>query len=97
MQRFYEWLRAIFNEKINIFVKGFCGGGILSGIFLFGGTLHDVAFPLLAYSLKLLAIGVSGMISGCATVLGNDLAKWIKTKWERATKKRAQNRKKKAA
>lgn len=97
MQRLFEWIRAIFQEKVNIFVKGFFGGSIISGIFLFGGQFHDVAFPVLAYSLKLLALTVSGIVSGCATVMGNDLAKWIKTKWERMTTKRKENRKKKAA
>ena len=81
MHRLNEWLRALFQEKVNIFVKGFFGGGIISGIFLFGGPIHAIDFPLFAYFIKVLAIGVSGVISGCATVLGNDFAKWLKKKW----------------
>ena len=97
MHRLYEWLKALWQEKINIFIKGFCGGGIVSGIFLFGSSINDAAFLVLAYILKILAVGVSGLISGCATVLGNDFAAWVKAKWKKRTIKRSQNPKKKAA
>jgi len=88
MQRLYEWLRAIWQEKVNLFIKGFFGGGFICGIFLFGGPIHAIDFPLLAYFVKVVAIGVSGVISGCATVLGNDFAKWLKKKWAQLISKK---------
>lgn len=99
MHRIYEWLRIALNEKVNLFIRGLIGGCCISGIFLFRSPIHDatVIIFFLVYCLKLLAVGLSGIISGCASVLGNDLAKWIKSKWRRATVKRVQNRKKKAA
>ena len=83
MQRLIEWIKAVFQEKVNIFIKGFFGGSIISGIFLFGGTVHAVAFPVFEYFIKIIAVGISGVISGCATVFGNDLAQWIKSKMKK--------------
>lgn len=80
MHRFYEWLKVIWGEKINIFIKGATGGWIISGIFLFGSNLSDKGAFLLAYMIKLFAVTVSGIISGFATVFGNDLYKWAKAR-----------------
>lgn len=82
MRNFYEWLKIIWGEKINIFIKGFFGGGFVSGIFLFGSPIHDVHFVALffSYFLKLVAVGLSGVVSGCATVWGSDIAKWFNKK-----------------
>lgn len=98
MHRLYEWLKALWQEKINVFIKGFCGGTIISGIFLFRESVHDPASLVFIALLKLLATGIAGIVSGCATVLGNDFAAWLKAKWKKFTTKRAQKiRKKKAA
>lgn len=98
MHRIYEWVKALWQEKVNVFIKGFCGGSIVSGIFLFRESIHDPAALVLIALLKLLATGIGGVISGCATVLGNDFAKWMKLKWKTFTTKRVQRvRKKKAA
>jgi hypothetical protein len=99
MHRLFEWLRAFWQEKINIFIKGFCGGTIVSGIFLFRESVSDPASLIFIGLLKLLLVGVTGIISGCATVLGNDFAAWIKAKWKKITTKRVSGgiRKKKAA
>lgn len=94
MQRFNEWLKAIFQEKINIFVKGFFGGGTISGIFLFGSSFHSISSMLLEGAVKLLVAGIAGVASGCATVLGNDMAKWLKLKWKRFVKKKDQTKSK---
>jgi hypothetical protein len=98
MHRLFEWLRAFWQEKINIFIKGFFGGTIVSGIFLFRESVNDPASLIFIGLLKLILVGVTGIISGCATVLGNDFAAWIKSKWKKLTTKRVQkNNKKKAA
>jgi hypothetical protein len=98
MHRLFEWLKALWQEKINLFIKGFCGGTIISGIFLFRESVSDPAALVVIALLKLLATGIAGVVSGCATVLGNDFAAWIKLKWKKFTTKRAQKiRKKKAA
>lgn len=97
MHRIYGWLKIIWQEKINIFIKGALGGGIVSGIFLFGSTIGDKGVLLLEYTLKLLAATVSGLITGCASVLGNDLAQWIRAKWTNKVQKTKQKRKRKAA
>lgn len=78
MHRIYEWLRILWQEKINIFIKGATGGWIISGIFLFNSNISDKRAFLLAYLIKVLAVTVSGVISGFATVFGNDMYKWIK-------------------
>lgn len=80
MHRFYEWLKFIIKEKVNVFYKGFCSGSILSWIFLFGSDFHSKVFLLYAYLIKVLAVIISGLLSGFATVLGNDVYKWVKTK-----------------
>ena len=81
MHRFYEWLKILWGEKINIFIKGATGGWIISGIFLFGSNLSDKSAFLLAYLIKVFAVTVSGVISGFATVAGNDMYKWAKEKY----------------
>lgn len=98
MHRLYEWLKALWSEKVNTFIKGFCGGSIISGIFLFRDSTHDAGAFVIIALLKILAVGISGIVSGCATVLGNDFAAWLKSKWKKLTAKRiTRNRKKKAA
>jgi len=98
MHRIYEWLKAVWQEKINLFIKGSFGGGLISGVFLFGSSLHGATSIIIEGLLKIIAVGLSAIVSGCATVLGNDLALWIKSKWKRMTiKRKIQNRKKKAA
>lgn len=98
MHRLYEWLKALWQEKINVFIKGFCGGTIISGIFLFRESVGDTASLFFIALLKVIATGIAGVVSGCATVLGNDFAAWLKVKWKKFTTKRAQKiRKKKAA
>ncbi len=91
--RFYEWLKIIWGEKINIFIKGATGGWIISGIFLFGSNLSDKSAFLLAYLVKVFAVTVSGVISGFATVAGNDKYKWVKEKYltKKQIKKRRDN------
>lgn len=98
MHRIYEWLKAVWQEKITLFIKGSFGGGFISFIFLYNSSLHGTASIIVESLLKIIAVGVSAIVSGCMTVLGNDLAKWIKAKWKRITvKRKIQNRKKKAA
>lgn len=80
MRRLYEWIRFFINEKINIFYKGFCSGSILSWILLFGSDFNSKVFLLYAYIIKVFAVVVSGVLSGFATVLGNDVYKWLKAK-----------------
>src|ERR1044072_2230787 len=80
MHRIYEWLRVIWGEKINIFIKGATGGWIISGIFLFNSSISDKRAFLFAYLIKVFAVTVSGVISGFATVFGNDMYKWLKEK-----------------
>lgn len=97
MHRLFEWIKTLWQEKVNLFIKGSFGGGLISGIFLFGSSLHGTASIVIEAVLKIVAVGLSALVSGCATVLGNDLAHWIKDKWKKRTSKRAQVRKKKAA
>lgn len=80
MQRLFEWLKLFINEKINVFVKGFIGGTVVSGIFLFGSNITSTHYLIYAYLLKLFAVIVSGFISGFATILGNDVYHWAKNK-----------------
>jgi len=101
MRRISEWLKIVFAEKINVFIKGCLGGGILFGTFLFRDNVHDIPFWMLAltYFVKLLAVIVSALASGYFTVLGNDLVVLTKQKWKKCRAKRKVNqiRKKKAA
>jgi len=92
MQRIFDWLKILWGEKINIFIKGATGGWIVSGIFLFGSNLSHKSAFLIAYLVKVFAVGVSGLISGCATVAGNDLYKWAKDKIAKRKTKRKQNK-----
>lgn len=80
MHRFYEWIKFFISQKINIFYKGFCSGTILSWIFLFGSDFHSKVSLLYAYLIKVLAVVISGILSGFATVLGNDIYHWVKAK-----------------
>lgn len=94
MHRFYEWLKVIWREKINIFIKGATGGWLVSGVLLFGSNLSDKSAFLLAYLVKVFAVTVSGVISGFATVAGNDIYKWVKAKYvgkKRTKTKRSDN------
>jgi len=95
MHRLYEWLKALWQEKINLFIKGSFGGGIISGIFLFGSPFHSTASIIIEGLLKITIVGISAIVSGCATVLGNDLAAWMKIKWKKFTTKRASKIRKK--
>src|SRR6478736_3340819 len=92
MHRIYEWLRILWQEKINLFIKGATGGWLVSGIFLFGSNLSDKGAFLIAYIIKVLAVGVSGFISGCATVMGNDMYHWAKARILNKKTKRKQNK-----
>lgn len=80
MHRIYEWLKILWGEKINVFIKGATGGWLISGIFLFNSSISDKRAFLLAYLIKVFAVTVSGVISGFATVFGNDMYKWLKEK-----------------
>lgn len=97
MHRFYEWLKFFIKEKINIFYKGFCSGSILSGIFLFGSNLNPQTFLLYAYLIKVLAVVITGVLSGFATVLGNDMYHWIKSRIIKKKSTLKSKRKNKAA
>lgn len=97
MHRFYEWLKFLVREKINIFYKGFCSGTILSWIFLFGSDIHSKVFILYAYLIKVLAVVIGGVLSGFATVLGNDVYKWLKAKITNRKSVTKSKRKNKAA
>lgn len=97
MHRFYEWLRFFIGEKINIFYKGFYSGTILSGIFLFGSNLNSKGFLLYAYLIKVLAVVITGVLSGFATVLGNDIYHWVKSKMVNKRASIKSKRKNKAA
>lgn len=97
MHRFYEWIKFIIKEKVNIFYKGFCSGSILSWIFLFGSDFHSKIFLLYAYLIKVLAVIISGILSGFATILGNDVYKWVKAKISNKKSTNKQRRKNKAA
>lgn len=95
MQRLFEWIKFFIKEKINIFYKGFWGGGIISGIFLFGSNFSSTTIFIYAYLIKLLAVVITGLISGFTTVLGNDLYQWMKSKiidHKKETKKRPKRR-----
>lgn len=78
MHRIYEWIRVILQEKVNVFIKGASSGGLLSGVLLFGSSIHDKNSLLFTYTIKLFAVLVCGVISGFASVLGNDAYKWVK-------------------
>lgn len=92
MQRLYEWLTILWREKINLFFKGATSGWVVSGILLFGSNLSDKGAFLIAYLIKVFAVGISGLISGCATVAGNDLYKWAKDRITKKKTKRKQNK-----
>lgn len=81
MHRIYEWVKVLWREKVNLFFKGATSGWIISGIFLFGSNLNDKTAFLLAYIIKVFAVTVSGVISGFATVAGNDMYKWVKERY----------------
>lgn len=91
MHRIYEWLKTLWGEKINIFIKGATSGWLVSGVLLFGSNLSDQGAFLVAYLIKVIAVGVSGLISGCATVMGNDLYQWAKDKFLKKKVKRNRN------
>lgn len=80
MHRIYEWVKIIFQEKINVFFKGAMSGWLLAGIFLFGSNINTKDSLLIAYLIKVFAVTVTGVISGFATVFGNDAYKWVKAK-----------------
>lgn len=92
MHRIYEWLKTLWGEKINIFIKGATSGWLVSGVLLFGSNLSDQSAFIIAYLVKVIAVGISGLISGCATVMGNDLYHWAKDKILKKKVKRKQNR-----
>jgi hypothetical protein len=82
MSRFYEWLKIVFTEKVNLFIKGGFGGWLFSGILLFDSTpTGSVIVVILTILLKIAVMCLSGFFSGLCTVLGNDFAKWLKAKW----------------
>src|SRR5688572_23663150 len=91
MHRIYEWLKILWGEKINIFIKGATGGWIISGIFLFGSNISDKGALLLAYLIKLFAVTVTGLVSGFATVFGNDMYHWVKGKLLNRKRKKNKN------
>lgn len=97
MHRFYEWIKFVIGEKINIFYKGFFSGSILSGIFLFGSSLDSKTFLVYAYIVKVLAVVITGALSGFATVLGNDVYHWLKSKLTNKKSISKSKRKNKAA
>jgi xanthine/uracil/vitamin C permease (AzgA family) len=80
MHRIYELIKHVFKEKVNIFIKGALGGWMFSGVLLFGGNITSTRDLVATYLLKLLAVSVSGLITGFVTVLGNELAHMVKAK-----------------
>lgn len=89
MSRIYEWIKVIFKEKVSLFIKGCFGGGFISYIFLFNSPpVNDIVVLILTIAVKIIVIVVSGLLSGFATVAGNDLYKAIKSKWNKWLKKR---------
>jgi len=97
MHRIYEWIKHLFKEKVNIFIKGATGGWLLSGIFLFGSHFDSKTSFLIAYLIKVFAVTVSGVISGFATVFGNDMYRWVKSKVIKKRVSNKSNKRKKAA
>lgn len=96
----YEWAKIVINfakEKINIFYRGFFGGSIISGTLLFGGSVNSTTLLFYAYIIKVLAVLIAGLISGFATVLGNDIYHWAKAKLIKRKAKIQKRRTKKAA
>ena len=94
MSRFYEWIKIILQEKINIFFKGATSGWLLAGVLLFGSNISTKDSFIVAYLVKLFAVAVTGVISGFATVFGNDAYKWMKVrvvKRRRTTSKNKRN------
>jgi len=95
--RIYEWAKIIIKEKVNIFFRGFIGFGLTTGIFLFGSSFDGTTAFLLAYFIKLVAVLISGVLGGFATILGNDIYQWAKAKIQNKKQLVRQRRKKKAA
>lgn len=91
MHRIYEWLKVIWGEKVNVFIKGATSGWIISGLFLFNSHISNKRAFLLAYLVKVFAVTVSGVISGFATVFGNDAYKWVK---DRVVKRKTKTKRK---
>jgi len=96
MNRFYEWLKLLLQEKVNIFIKGATSGWLLAGIFLFGSSLNPQSPFILTYIIKVFAVAVTGLISGFATVFGNDIYRWSKSKVikKKVIKRKRQNNEK---
>lgn len=91
MHRLYDWLKTILQEKINTFIKGFCGGSIVSGIFLFDNPLfygHSIPLIVIEYLIKVIAIGLTGIISGAASIFGKDLAGYLKNYYKKFRSKK---------
>lgn len=53
----------------------------MAGIFLFNSNISSPRALLLEYLIKVLAVAVTGVISGFATVWGNDMYQWVKAKF----------------
>lgn len=94
MHRFYEWIKFLLQEKVNIFFKGAWSGWIISGIFLFGSSFDSKTAFILAYLIKVFAVLITGLLSGFATILGNDIYHWLKNK---VMKRRSNKSKRKKA
>lgn len=88
MHRVYEWVKFIVQQKVNVFIKGAFSGGFVSAIFLFGSNLSSHGAFVVAFLIKTFAVIVTGLLSGFATVLGNDIYQWAKAKFikKKATK-----------
>jgi len=96
MHRIYEWIRIIFKEKINAFIKGFTGGSILSYIFLYGSSFDSKYDIIIVTVVKLIAIGVGGLVSGIANLVCTDVYAWAKTKWIKKKKTKTKRNETKA-
>lgn len=98
--RIHEWAKFIYNvakEKVSVFYKGFVGGSLVSGTLLFGGPVHSTTLLIYAYLIKVIAVLVAGLVSGFATVLGNDIYHWMKEKMTKQRIKRQQKKRTKKA
>lgn len=96
----YEWVKTLINvakEKISVFYRGCLGGWLISGTFLFGSSIHSKTALVVIYLTKLFAVLVAGLVSGFATVLGNDIYHWAKARFVKSKVKRQQKRRTKKA
>lgn len=97
MDKIFSWLWHFIKAKTNVFVKGFVGTTMVSGIFLFNSNINSEDFWF-TYLAKTIVACVSGIIGGFMAVLGNDLYHYVKKKiFKNGTKKDSKEDDQKAA